>query len=163
MAQTVSRDIPVKESILQMNPVVFDELSFKRLSNERSGKSKIRLKLRQTVQKLEDSRYRVTIWAEAEQPEEYIATAQISGYCTINENDPAKEQLLKENALAILFPYIRSELTLLTAQPETEPIVWPVMNIQAMMAQSAQAVPDETQSSSKKAQDELQQSLNGKG
>lgn len=152
MEQTVSRDIPVKESALQINPVIFDELTFKRLSNKHFGESKVQLKIGQIIQKLEDSHYRVIIKVEAVQEEEFSATVQISGYCTIDENDPAKDQLLKRNTLAILFPYIRSELTLLTAQPETDPIVWPVMNIQAMMDEAIEINPDDAKESTDQTQ-----------
>ena len=152
MEQTVSRDIPVKESALQINPVIFDELTFKRLSNKHFGESKVQLKISQIIQKLEDSHYRVIIKVEAVQEEEFSATVQISGYCTIDENDPAKDQLLKRNTLAILFPYIRSELTLLTAQPETDPIVWPVMNIQAMMDEATEINPDDAKESTDQTQ-----------
>lgn len=154
MEQTVSRDIPVKESALQINPVIFDELTFKRLSNKHFGESKVQLKIGQIIQKLEDSHYRVIIKVEAVQEEEFSATVQISGYCTIDENDPAKDQLLKRNTLAILFPYIRSELTLLTAQPETDPIVWPVMNIQAMMDEATEINPDDAKESTDQTQDD---------
>lgn len=36
---------------------------------------------------------------------------------------------MRQNAVAILFPYIRSQISLLTAQPETTPIVLPPLNI----------------------------------
>ena len=135
MEQNINRDLPVVQSVLQMNPVFFDKLSFERLGVS-TGESKVRLKINQKIKKIDDGKYVVTILAEATQENEFIATVQISWYCTVDESDPAKEHLLKENAFAILFPYIRSELTLLTAQPETDPIVWPVMNIQAMMEQA---------------------------
>ena len=154
MEQTISRDIPVKESALQINTVIVDELTFKRLSNKHFGESKIQLKIGQIIQKLKDSHYRVIIKVEAVQEEEFSATVQISGYCTIDENDPAKDQLLKRNTLAILFPYIRSELTLLTAQPETDPIVWPVMNIQAMMDEATEINPDDAKESTDQTQDD---------
>jgi len=38
-----------------------------------------------------------------------------------------------KNAVAILMPYLRSELTILTAQPETDSIVLPVLNVVEMM------------------------------
>lgn len=44
--------------------------------------------------------------------------------------------MLKVNAPAIMFPYVRAQLTLLTAQPETEPIVLPVVNFQKIYEKS---------------------------
>ena len=137
MEQIVDRDIPVEKSILEIQPVKFDKLSFERFGN-RTGKSKIKLKINQKIKKHDESHYTVTILAEAIKEKEFTATVQISGECTVDENDPAKENLIKENAFAILFPYVRSEFTLLTTQPETDPIVWPVMNIRAMMDRAEQ-------------------------
>ena len=41
--------------------------------------------------------------------------------------------LYQKNSVAILMPYLRSEISLLTAQPETETVVLPVFNINRMM------------------------------
>ena len=40
------------------------------------------------------------------------------------------------DAVAILMPYLRSELTLLTAQPEMESVVLPPFNINKMLEQA---------------------------
>lgn len=41
-------------------------------------------------------------------------------------------ELFQKNAIAIMFPYIRSEVTLLTAQPNMKPIMLPPININAL-------------------------------
>ena len=40
---------------------------------------------------------------------------------------------LKANAVAIMFPYLRSQLTLLTSQPEMMPIILPTVNINKLL------------------------------
>lgn len=40
-------------------------------------------------------------------------------------------ELLERNTTAILFPYLRSQVSLVTAQPDLTPIVLPAMNINA--------------------------------
>lgn len=137
MNKEISRNIPAEKSVLQIHPVVFDKLSFDRIGN-RTEDSKIHLEINQRIKKHDESHYTTTIFVKATKEKEFIATVQISGECTVNEDDPNKESLVKENAFAILFPYVRSELTLLTAQPETDPVVFPVMNIQAMMERAGQ-------------------------
>ena len=104
-------ELPV--SVLKANHIVFDELSFVRDGFSLKDDSKTSFNLSYGIDKISD--------------------VQISGYWSIEESDSHKNQLLQENALAILFPYVRSQMTLLTAQPETEPIVWPAMNINKMM------------------------------
>jgi len=141
MDREISRNIPVEKSVLQIHPVAFDKLSFERIGN-RTEDSKIHLEINQRIKKHDEAHYTTTILVKATKEKEFIATVQISGECTVNEKDPNKERLVKENAFFILFPYVRSELTLLTAQPETDPIVFPVMNIQAMMERAEQTEQD---------------------
>ena len=137
MSENISRNIPVEKSFIQINPVVFDELSFKRLGIKTED-SKIHLEINQTVKKNDESHYTLTIFVKATKEKEFIATVKIRGECSVNKNDPSKDILVQENAFSILFPYVRSELTLLTSQPETDPIVLPVMNVQAMMERAKQ-------------------------
>ena len=47
--------------------------------------------------------------------------------------DKIVQDLINKNAVAILMPYLRSELTLLTAQPDTDSVVLPPFNINKML------------------------------
>ena len=47
-------------------------------------------------------------------------------------DDNVVRNLINKNAVAILMPYLRSELTLLTAQPDTDSVVLPPFNINKM-------------------------------
>lgn len=49
--------------------------------------------------------------------------------CTSKEINPSS---FEKNAMSILFPYIRSEVTLLTSQPNFKPIIIPPININAL-------------------------------
>lgn len=49
-----------------------------------------------------------------------------------SEDEDLKKVIKNKNSIAILFPYLRSELTLLTSQPGIEPIIMPPININAM-------------------------------
>jgi len=70
---------------------------------------------------------------------EYEAVVTITGYCEIDENTPYKDKILSENTVAILFPYVRAQMTLLTAQPETEPLVIPAVNVNALIKQAEES------------------------
>lgn len=60
----------------------------------------------------------------------------IAGDFLCTENDPERRDiLLRKNTLAILFPYIRSQISIVTAQPEMTPIVLPPINIDAVFAE----------------------------
>lgn len=43
------------------------------------------------------------------------------------------EQIMKQNTVAIIFPFIRSQISLLTTQPGIPPIILPPMNIAALL------------------------------
>lgn len=45
--------------------------------------------------------------------------------------EDVKETLIKKNTLSIMFPYLRSQVTLMTSQPNMQPIVLPAININA--------------------------------
>jgi len=42
-------------------------------------------------------------------------------------------EIVKRNAIAIMFPYLRSELTLLTTMPNFQPIIMPPLNINKLL------------------------------
>lgn len=44
-----------------------------------------------------------------------------------------KNDMLEKNTLAIMFPYIRSYVSIITTQPGMNPIVLPAMNIIALV------------------------------
>ena len=128
------------QSVLQIDPVVFDEISFHRECFRTNDPNiKTDLEISKIVTKLSDGKYRVTVLTTATRKSEYVAKVQISGFCSIDESLSNKDVLLNNNAVAILFAYIRSQLTLLTAQPETAPIVLPVMNIAKMLEGSIES------------------------
>ena len=70
-------------------------------------------------------------------PDEYSFEISLTGFFTI-EDDPnitqeLKKDLVSKNAIAILMPYLRSEVSLLTAQPGVECVVLPAFNINKML------------------------------
>ena len=52
---------------------------------------------------------------------------------TIAIDDKLKDSLIKKNAVAILFPYMRSQITLLTSQPDMTPVILPPININELL------------------------------
>ena len=53
-----------------------------------------------------------------------------------NWEQPEMLPLIRSNSVAILFPYLRSVVTMITANANISPYVLPVMNIAAMFDQS---------------------------
>lgn len=135
MALKYAKESESLTSPLQISHIVFDELSFKRLGFTKAGdeSSKTKISLGTNIDKIEDGTYKVSLKVTAENENEYVTYVIISAYCKVNEDDELKDRLLKENAVAILYPYARAEITLLTAQPETDALTLPVLNVTAMV------------------------------
>ena len=74
---------------------------------------------------------------EGVKKEEYELQVSLTGFFRIDQAEGPQSQmvesLINKNAVAILMPYLRSEVTLLTAQPETDSVVLPAFNINKML------------------------------
>jgi len=67
----------------------------------------------------------------------YIAITGRFEYKTEEDiGNVGEEQLLNTNAVALLFPYLRSIITAVTAQANITPLVLPTMNIVEMLKES---------------------------
>lgn len=125
-------------SVLKMEHIVFDELSFKRLGFQQDNQE-LENEISVSVSRTEsDSVYGVTLRYTGHKADEYDVGVQLTGYFEFDGEceEKLRNELLQKNAAAILFPYLRAQLTLLTTQPETEPIIMPVFNINAMLEQA---------------------------
>ena len=64
--------------------------------------------------------------------EEEIVFVDVTGRA-IFSTEQKKNDMLEKNTLAIMFPYIRSYVSIITTQPGMNPIVLPAMNIIALV------------------------------
>ena len=82
-----------------------------------------------------DGDYLVELTLRIADEEKYFfveATAQATFFM-----EGSKGDRFAQNMLAIMFPYLRSYVSLLTTQPEIPPIVLPTMNIVAMVGKQS--------------------------
>lgn len=131
-------------SVLKMSHVVFDQLSFRRLGFQNPKAESGEFSIGRHVEKTGEGQYKVSVAVRVTKKDEYEVEVAITGYCEIDEASPIKDQILNENAVAILFPYVRAEISLLTAQPETESFALPVINVSALFRDVPQQGPVET-------------------
>lgn len=123
-------------SVLKLNKLVFDKIEFKRLGfqNEKEFEFGIRSKI---LQRQDADIYRITLILKGNKPDEYVFEISLTGFFTIEDSQNVKEEikddLVNKNAIAILMPYLRSEVSLLTAQPGMECVVLPAFNINKML------------------------------
>lgn len=127
-------------SILVMDKLQFDKIFFKRvgLKNEEStfGFDMEVVIKKNTALDL----YKVTIVMEGQKAEEYRLNITLTGFFSFDNSEDGeieigiKNDLIEKNAVAIIMPYLRSQISLLTAQPNVECVVLPPFNINNMLS-----------------------------
>ncbi len=123
------------ESILTLNKLVFDKIEFNRkgFKNDNEIEMGIEVQISRGI----DDINKVTLILSGNKEGEYDFVISLSGYfsfdMSMNMENKQMQDLINKNAVAILMPYLRSEVSLLTAQPETECVVLPPFNINKML------------------------------
>lgn len=81
--------------------------------------------------------FTVTLIYKGNKEEEYTMEISLTGFFTFRSeddlSDEAKKSLININTVSILMPYLRSQISLVTAQPEMECVVLPPFNINNML------------------------------
>lgn len=122
----------VNNCVLELQKLVVDEFYFERqgFKNDNEYKMAFEVSINRNE---EDDIYKVSLTTQIEKEDEYNLNVELSGFFTFNGDDDKKQIFLKQNATAILMPYLRSQISLLTCQPDMEPIVLPPINIASML------------------------------
>lgn len=123
-------------SELRLENVVFDHIEFDRKDFKKTNADpEIRLKVQ--VGENEDSVHRTNLICIITKKDEYDINISLSGYFTFQSDssldEKEKKDIIENNTVSILMPYLRSEITLLTTQPDMEPVVLPVINVRKLM------------------------------
>ena len=120
--------------ILKLNHLLFDEITFNRVNFK--SKNDLQVELGFAFKKRENGEFVSSIRIIGTKKDEYNFVVRASGYFQISEAVEDSDILIQQNAIAIVFPYIRSQISLLTAQPEVDPVILPPMNIAQMVKES---------------------------
>lgn len=120
----------MNKNVLELTKIVFDEIRFDRKGFKNNSEFSYTLKCK-IGQHEESGVYRVMLTLDGEKKDEYSVKIRLSGFFSLDETIEAekKEFLLTKNTVAILYPYLRSQLSVLTAQPDTDVEVLPVVNV----------------------------------
>lgn len=123
-------------SVLSLDKLVFDKIEFQR--NGMKNDNEIEFNLQVLIkQKQNEEIYRVTVILTGNKEKEYVLEIALSGYFSFDTSEELeaemKKTLINQNAVAILMPYIRSQVSLLTAQPDVDCVVLPPFNIAKLM------------------------------
>lgn len=126
-------------SVLKLEKLVFDKLLFERKGF--SSENNFEFSMESQISKRSNEEiYKVTLILHGKKPDEYIMEISLTGFFSFGTDasisDEDKKELISKNTLAILMPYLRSEVSILTAQPEVECIVLPPFNINNLMGEA---------------------------
>lgn len=128
--------IKKSESILSAKSIYIEEMSFSR--NEHNG-NMVRFNesaLSKSVDMIDENLYKCSLELEmSSESEDAKLQVKVSGIFSIETSidEDLKMVLVTKNTMAILFPYLRTQVTLLTAQPNVETVVLPPVNINALL------------------------------
>ena len=120
--------------ILKLNHLLFDEITFNRVNFK--SKNDLQVEFGFAFNKRENGEFVSSIRIIGTKKDEYNFVVRASGYFQISEAVEDSDILIQQNAIAIVFPYIRCHISLFTAQPEVDPVILPPMNIAQMVKES---------------------------
>lgn len=119
------------ESVLQLKNLYFEKITFER---GETVPKKFVPQFAAEHRKLEGTTVEVKLKCRILGDDEPIIELILVGVFDNKSSDPdTVEELNKMNTVSIMFPYLRSELSLLTAQPNFPVLNLPVMNINALL------------------------------
>lgn len=118
------------ESSLVLEKIEIIESSFRKKDLELDG-LELGVNVGRSVTKLKENKYEVILNTTVADENEviYVNVKGRAIFSTRQEN----MNILEKNTIAIMFPYIRSYISIITTQPGMPPIVLPAMNINAMI------------------------------
>ncbi len=116
------------------SPLILDEILILESNFKRSLNSledvKLGLKINRRINQISNDEYSIVLDTTVADDEKVSVFVKcIAKFRTTQEN----KGLIEKNAIAIMFPYIRSYISIITTQPGMTPIVLPAMNIVAML------------------------------
>lgn len=120
----------IKNSPLKMTNLHFPVCSVHR--NDYVSEGELSISVRKEIIPIKNHSYSVTIILDAERKE----TADLSIHVEANavfyfegSDSEIEKELISKNAVAIMMPYVRSQVTILTSQPNLKPVILPIFNV----------------------------------
>ena len=123
-------DINNSLSDLRMDWFYFDQCSVKRGQNIADGQ--YQMDLNRQINKVEAHSYELTLVFSIEKEDLSIRVSAKAKFTYLSDDCTNERTIIEKNTVAIMFPFIRSEVTLLTSQPGMTPIVLPPVNTARM-------------------------------
>ncbi|MDO4487154.1 MAG: protein-export chaperone SecB [Bacillota bacterium] len=119
-------EISKMKSNLIMDKLYFSKCSIERLENVGSGE--LNADLQRRIKPCGKHVFEVELDLTINKEDINLQVIAKATFTFESDDYSMEEDLIKTNTVAIMFPFIRSQVTLLTTQPEMTPIVLPPIN-----------------------------------
>ena len=114
------------KSNLKMNNLYFSSCSVERACKVENGECKA--DLQRNITKTDEHEYDVELVLSVQKSDLSVSIIAKAHFEYEAETYEMEENIVKTNTVAIMLPFIRSQVTLLTTQPGMTPIVLPPIN-----------------------------------
>lgn len=119
-------DINSIKSNLEMNNFYFSNYSFTREKCISNGRYNINVE--KYIKKIDIHEYHVILQTSIKKSDISLNVIAEADFIFNSPTILDEEKIIKQNAVAIMFPFVRSQITLMTSQPGMTPIVLPTIN-----------------------------------
>lgn len=124
-------DMKAIESDLKMNYIFFPECLVKRECVIQNGSLNVDIK--KNIEKNKDHEFTLKVVLKVVKNDLQVNVTCVAGFSFMGEDKDIEENLVRKNGMAIVFPFLRSQVTLLTSQPNMTPVVLPAININKIL------------------------------
>lgn len=114
---------------LSLIDLKFEHFNFKRLGKDETESIEFEPKFILKQNKDSKDIYMISIKAICQQKNNFSIEIELTGIFKVEFQNKEEFEILVNNAVAIMMPYIRSEISLITSQPGMKPIIIPVINL----------------------------------
>ena len=122
---------------IQMLDLYFSKFDFKQERGTDSKEYNTSFQIEYAINSEDETKVRVvvdtTVTNEAQSIVLNVQTVGIFKIDKLDIDEATYEHLIKANTVAIIFPFIRSQISLLTTQPGMMPVMIPPININALI------------------------------
>ena len=126
------------DCMLQLHELFFSKYNFAQTREDEDKNYKTSFRIDYAVSKQDSSKFRIKINTSIKnETESVILNLETIGIFSVDkeiDENNVSEHVIKVNTVAIMLPFIRSQISLLTTQPGMEPILLPPINVNALKA-----------------------------
>ncbi len=119
-------EIGKMKSSLKMSDLYFSKCVVERSAELEKGEYKA--DLQKSIKKVKDHEFDVELKLSVEKGDFSLLVITKAHFLYEDEDYGKEENIINMNTVAIMFPFIRSQVTLLTSQPGMAPIILPPIN-----------------------------------